>query len=100
MMNMTLINQVANWVAKAYEAELITETTESIMKRTINWYNHTDITEFEVLAAAVWLGDYSIAIEYDTILATREMLFPQIPIEFTNFHIGEIEEALRDEFWF
>jgi hypothetical protein len=24
-------------------------------------------------------------------------LFPQIPVELCNFHIGEIEEALNDE---
>lgn len=99
MTNMALINQVVKEVVYLYEAEHITENSDSIKRRTLNWYNHTDIADFETLVAAVWLGDYNKSVDYDVIIATRDMLFPQIPVEYTNFHIHEIEEALDDELY-
>lgn len=100
MTNWTLINEVVKYITNLYEAEGITETTKSIEARTLNWYNNTDFAEFETLAAAVYLSDFSKNIDYELIMATRETLFfdIDIPLELTNFHIGEIEESLNDIF--
>lgn len=99
MTNWTLINEATKEVSKLYEAERIMETEASIRKRVLDWYNHTDITELELLVAAAWLGGYHEAIEYDVIVATREMLYPQMPIEMYNFHVSEYEMALADMKW-
>ena len=99
MMNWELINNVIKQVNYLYECEGIMETSASIRERAIEWYNHSDITDVEILSAAVYLGNYNPNITYNKILIIRNMLFPQMPIEFCNFHMGEIEEALNDEFW-
>ena len=97
MMNWELIDNTTEQVGYFYECEGIMETSASIKARVIEWYEHSDIADIEVLSAAAYLGKYDPKITYDEILATRDMLFPQIPVELCNFHIGEIEEALNDE---
>lgn len=100
MTNYKLIKEVVKTVSFLYEAKRITETNNSIEKRVLNWYNHTDIADFEMLVAAAWIGDYNLNITYDIIETVRDMLFSPSPLEgLTNYHIGEIEEALHDEKW-
>ena len=101
MTNWKLVYDVTIEVSKLYEAEHIMETNDTIFKRVLNWYNHTDIAEFEMLVAAAFIGDYAKHISYAEIVACKEMLYPGFPLEYVNFHISEIEEALNDEleFW-
>ena len=98
MMNMNLINKVVEWIIKAYEFEGIHESEKTIAERTLNWYNHSDISDFETLAAAVWIGDYR-KIDFDVIEAVRYMLFPTIPIEYSEIHSHEITNAYKDGGW-
>ena len=101
MTNKRLINQVTEYVVELFEAEHITETTESIRARVENWYNHTDFADFETLVAAAWIGEYDPSITIANIEDAKDCLFLEryIPVEYTELHIKEIEEALNDELW-
>lgn len=101
MTNWTLINRVVDSLTEIFEAEHIMETRNSLERRVLDWYNHTDIADEQMLIAAAWLGVYNPSISYTDIKDARDALFLEvyIPLEYTEFHIGEIEEALHDEFW-
>lgn len=99
MVNMNLINEAVKLAARLFEQEGIAVNNEAIENSAKEWYNHTDITDAEELAAAVWIGEYNPKITYGNILDLKEMLFPTEPLEMQHFHIGEIEEAMRDEEW-
>lgn len=99
MVNMNLINEAVKLAAHLFEQEGVAVNNEAIEKSAKEWYNHTDITNAEELAAAVWIGEYSPKLTYENILGLKEMLFPTEPLEMQNFHIGEIEEALNDAEW-
>ena len=105
MTNMILINEAVKLVNEIYEGEGIMESTESIRAKVENWYNHTDITSAEMLAAASMLGDYSKDIKYDDIVRLCENYFyDEEPVRKagyydTDFSIGEIEDSYRDYFW-
>lgn len=101
MTNKRLINQVTKYVVELLEAEHITETTEAIRKRVEKWYNHTDFADFETLVAAAWIGEYDPSITMANIEDAKDCLFLEryIPVEYTELHIKEIEEALNDEVW-
>ena len=83
MTNWTLINDVVQCLTEIYEAEHIIETRVTIEKRVIEWYNHTDITDKQMLVAAAWLGNYTPSIKYEDIENARDALFLEvyIPLE-------------------
>ena len=99
MTNTKLINEAAILVSKMNEANYISETTEAIRARVENWYNHTDITDAEMLAAVALNGDFDPVLRWDDLVAAKEFYFPTIPFEYTEFHISEIESALYDNLW-
>ena len=99
MTNLKLINDAMKLVIQIEEAENIYETNDSIYHRCLDWYNHLEITDVEMLAAATLNGPYDPSLKQNDLIAAREYYFPTEPIEFRNFHIHEIEEALRDEMW-
>ena len=99
MMNTRLIEDAINLVTEYNEVEGIYETYEDIKARAINWYNHTEITEAEMLAAVMLTGDFNPGMTWREIEEARAFFFPCEPLEFHNFHIGEVEAALRDERW-
>ena len=99
MLNMSLINAAVKVVEDFFNAEGIYEDTETIKARAINWYNHTEIIEVEMLAAATISGEYQIGMTWDDVLKIKEFYFPSIPIELENYHIGEIEAAQHDCLW-
>lgn len=101
MTNWKLINDVVKSLTEIYEAEHIVETKAAIEKRVIEWYNHTDITDEQMLIAAAWLGTYDPSIKYEEIEDARDALFLEIyiPLEYTEIHIGEIEAAINDSRW-
>lgn len=98
MLNERLINEAVKIVVEYFAAEGICEETKTIRARAINWYNHSEITTSQLLAAVVISGDYRF-ITWDEILEIEEFYFPSAPIEETYIFIGEIEESLHDEFW-
>ena len=75
MTNWNLINQVVKQTIYIYECEGITETTESIKSRTLEWYQNNDIADFKTLTAAVYMGKYNRRISYEEILFVRDCLF-------------------------
>lgn len=102
MTNWKLIDNVVDYLTDIYEAEHIMETRKAIQARVLNWYNHTDIADEQMLIAAAWIGDYSPSIKYSDIESARDVLFLEVytpDFDGMNIHIGEIEEALNDEFW-
>lgn len=99
MMNMTLLTEALKLVNEFYEAEGIYETDAVIMEVATKWYNHTEIVDAEMLAAVTMYGSYTPSLTWEDILAIKESFFPTAPYEVTDFHIGEIEEALFDEGW-
>ena len=103
MTNWKLIDNVVDCLTAIYEAEHIVETRKTIQARVINWYNHTDITDEQMLIAAAWIGEYSPSIKYKEIEDARDALFLEVYIpafDSMEIHIGEIEEALNDaKYW-
>lgn len=102
MTNWKLIDNVVDCLTAIYEAEHIMETRKSLQERVIEWYNHTDITDEQMLIAAAWLGTYDPSIKYEEIEDARDALFLEvyIPLEYTEIHIREIEAAMNDsKYW-
>lgn len=99
MMNLMLINETVRLIVEYNDFENIYETNENIRNRVIDWYNHTEITNSEMLAAVALHGPYDPDLRYSDFVAMREFYFPSEPIHTNNFHIHEIEMALDDEMW-
>ena len=99
MTNTNLINTTVDIIAKLNESNYIYETNATIRARVTDWYNHTDITDSELLAAAALIGDFNPVITMNDIEASRDFYFPTVPFEYTEIHSYEIEEALRDTLW-
>lgn len=99
MMNERLIAEAVKMVIEYFEYEGIYEETKSIEARARDWYSHTEIVEPQMLAAVVMSGAFVPGIMWNEIKEIEEFFFPSEPIEYGNFHIGEIEEAQFDEFW-
>ena len=99
MLNEKLVQAAIEIVISYLEAENIYEETKTIRKRAIDWYNHTEIVDPQMLAAVVISGEYK-SISWDEVIEIENFYFPLIlPLEFTELSIGEIEESLHDEFW-
>lgn len=99
MMNERLIAEAVKIVVDYFEAEGIYEATKTIDARARQWYNHTEIVEAQQLAAVVISGDFVPGITIKEIQKIENFFFPMEPIEYGNFHIAEIEEALHDAEW-
>ena len=99
MMNTRLIEEAVQMVVELFEYEGISESTVTITARAINWYNHSEIVDSEMLAAVVISGDYNPSLSWKELERIKEFYFPSCPIEMDHFHIGEIEMAQRDMRW-
>lgn len=101
MTNLILINKAVTTLEEIYESKNIQESRKSIESRILDWYNHTDITEEEMLVAAAWIGNYSPSISFETIEDIREALFvePLIPREFRGLSHEDMVLALSDRFY-
>lgn len=101
MKNIRLIEEAVKLVNELFEYEGIYETTSSIRSRVTEWYNRTDITDAEMLAAVAISGSYEelTPVTWKELEVIKEFYFPSSPIELNNFHIGEIEEAQKDMLW-
>lgn len=99
MMNWRLIDEAVKLVEEYFAFEHIAESTSSITSRAVDWYNNSEIVDSEMLAAAVIHGSYSRDYTWDDLEKIKEFYFPSIPIEMTNFGIGEIEASMKDAIW-
>lgn len=95
-MSINLILKAVELANKFLEAENIHVANAQLMKRAVKWYDHTEITDPETLAAVVLYGDFDPSIRIDVIEELTQFYFPTEPFE---LHIGEIEAALKDEEW-
>lgn len=96
MLNMKLIFEAIDLVNDFFAAERIYESNESILNRAISWYEHTEITDAETLAAVVMYGQYDSSIRFNDIKNIKDYFFPSEPFV---IHIHEIEMALKDSEW-
>ncbi len=99
MMNTRLIEDAVKLVVELFEYEGISESTATITERATDWYNHTDITNDEMLAAVTIYGKYNSSLSWPELEKIKEFYFPSCPIEADHFHIGEIEMAQADMEW-
>lgn len=102
MTNYALIINAAKLVAEIEEAEGITETQETIINRARGWYNNTEITSAEMLAAATLNGSYDPSISWDTLVEWTKYYFydpEDIRWSMPHFSVGEIEDSYRDYLW-
>ena len=95
-MSINLILKAVELANEFLEAENIHVANAQLMKRAVKWYDHTEITDPETLAAVVLYGDFEPSIRIDAIEELTQFYFPTEPFE---LHIGEIEAALKDEEW-
>lgn len=115
MMNMRLIAETVKLVNSYLEAENIMVATQTIEAQTKDWYNHNEIVEAEMLAAAVMnYGSYKPGTTWNELEQLRNFYFPTSiakngkcgydensyeRLVAENFHIGEIEAAQKDMLW-
>lgn len=92
--NKKLYDEVFKIIVNSFECEHIFVDNESIDRRLTDWYNHTDYTEPETLAALTMYSEYNPFITYQDVKEIKEFFFPSIPS--FEIHISEIEAALHD----
>ena len=101
----SIISNAVALVNYIYEGEGIMETNDVIKHKVENWYNHTDLCDAEMLAAASMLGDYSSSITYTQIRDLAENCFPEFFFSFAlvghadEYSIGDYEDSYRDFMW-
>lgn len=98
MMNWRLINEAVKMVNDYFDYEGIYESNKTIIARASDWYSKTEITDSEMLAAAVISGPYQ-RYSWTELEKLKEFYFPSCPLDFDNFGIGEIEAAMKDAAW-
>ena len=96
MINATLIETAVDLANKIAAAAGIMMSDTCIRRRIENWYNHTDFTNPEILAACAIESDYNSNLSYSWAMETYHYYYPSIE---DNIPIWEFEAALRDEIW-
>lgn len=99
MMNNRLVNKSVELVKNFNEANYINFNIKEVRAQVEEWYCNSDIADAEILAAAVIAYGYYTPVDYDKILRQKDYYFPEVPVECDNYHIGEIEAAMRDMQW-
>lgn len=92
------VEAAVNLVIENLEVNHIASDTESIRNRVLSWYNHSDVTDPEILAACALMGkDWFPEATYQDMLDAKHWWFPQNPYE--EISIWEIEAAQYDAIW-
>ena len=94
IMNKKLYEEVFKTVVDAFEFEQIFMDNTTIDRRITDWYNHTDYTDVETLAALVMGSEYRASITCNEVEEMKEFFFPS-HLHF-ELSIAEIEMALHD----
>jgi len=98
MKRYSTVEAAVELVVKNLEANRKVYDTDSIRAKVYAWYENTDVTDSEILAACVLEGkDWSVKTSYQEMLDLKEWWFPHISCN--DIAIWEIEEAQRDAFW-
>lgn len=98
MTKYTAAETAISLVIENMEINHIACNTESVRTRVYNWYNNSDVTDPEVLAACVLEGmDWFPGVSYKTMLEAKERWFPKNPYD--EIFIEDIEIAQLIETW-
>ena len=91
----TTVETAVKMAVDLLEANHIANDTDSIYRRVITWYEHTDVADPEILAACALTGrDWFSGATYDMMLEAKEEWFPHNPYD--EIAIWEIEDAQLD----
>ena len=94
----TTVENAVALVVENLEANHIACNTECIRNRVYSWYNHSDVTDPEMLAACALMGkDWYPGATYQDMLDAKEWWFPKNPYD--EISIWEIEAAQHDAMW-
>ena len=77
MTNIKLFQTAINKANEYCENHNITSDYMSLYSRISDWYNHTDITDPEMLAAVALEFTSYIMLPYDVLIKVTEMYFPR-----------------------
>lgn len=100
MVNINLITKAVTLADKILSMNGIYEDPEKIIREAYSWYSNTDITDAELLAAAIIAYGYYKFVPYDEIEDARNFYFAPLPDYFDETPIWEIEQAQRDSIYF
>ncbi len=85
-------------VIENFEINRIACDTKCIRNRVYDWYNNSDVTDPEMLAACALEGiDWFPGATYKLMLEMKERWFPKDPYD--EIFIGDIEMAQADMAW-
>jgi hypothetical protein len=94
MTNWSLIEQATKLAQDFYSTENIYENSKITREKALDWYNHTEITDAEMLAAAVISGHYRAGTAWDELEDLKEFYFPSTPVYET---IQKLDKALEND---
>ena len=98
MKTYSTVEAAVQLVIDTLEANYISSNTECIRNRVYSWYNHSDVTDPEILAACALEGkDWYPGATYQDMLAARDLWFPQD--HNPEFAIWEFEASEHDAVW-
>lgn len=98
MTKYTAAETAISLVIENMEINHIACDTESIRARVYSWYNNSDVTDSEMLAACALEGmDWFPGASYKTMLEVKERWFPKNPYD--EIFIKDIEIAQLIETW-
>lgn len=98
MVKYTAAETATSLAIEIMEINYITCDTVSIRNRVYGWYNNSDVTDPEVLAACALEGiDWFPGATYKLMLEMKERWFPKNPYD--EIFIGDIEMAQADIAW-
>lgn len=98
MKTYSTVEAAVQLVIDVLEANYISSNTECIRNRVYSWYNHSDVTDPEILAACTLEGkDWFPGATYKDMLIARDLWFPHNPYD--EISIWEIETAQHDAMW-
>lgn len=96
MTNTALIETAVDLANKIAATAGIMMSNTCIRCRVENWYNYTDFTNPEILAACAIDSDYNSNLSYSWIMETYHYYYPSIE---DDIPIWEIEAAQHDVMW-
>lgn len=81
------VNEAVKLVSDLLEANYVTCETSTIEDEVQSWYDHSDVVEPEMLAAATLEWGYWRQISYSDWCDARNKWFCDVPEQYSNFSI-------------
>lgn len=103
MTKYTAVNEAVKAIMQLYKYEQVDYSLQQAEKEALDWYHHTDFADPLMLAALVFTFGAYQHITAEHAYDIKEEFFPsicmEVPIEFENFSIMEIEASYNDALW-